>query len=76
MDDGFPEDLRPDRSGVVAYWNGADHENVVLHVDPERPDSLAHAPGSELLEALLRSYDRVFVICGEERVMLRGAQDP
>ena len=71
MEEGFPEELRPDRIGVVVAWNGADHDSVVVHVEPERADALAHPPGADLLEALLRSYDPVFVVCGEERIMLR-----
>lgn len=74
MDEGFPEELRPDRCGVVAYWNGAEHESVVLHVDPDRPDALAKPPGSDLLRALLGHYDRVFVVCGGTRVMLRRGE--
>jgi uncharacterized protein len=70
MDEGFPEDLRPDRCGVVAAWNGGDQENIVLHVDPDRPDALARKPGSELVEALLRHHERIFVVCGDEKVML------
>jgi hypothetical protein len=72
MDENFPDDLRPDRCGVVAWWNGADHGSAVLHVDPDRPDALAKSPGSELLRAVLAGFARVFVVCGEERVMLRG----
>jgi hypothetical protein len=71
MDESFPEDLRPDLSGIVASFNGEDHESVVLHLDPERPDVLAEAPGSELLQALLTAFDPVFIVCGEDRTMVR-----
>lgn len=74
MDEGFPDALRPDRCGVVAWWNGADHDSVVLHVDPDRPDALAKPPGSELLRAVLNGFARVYAVCGDERVMLRGGR--
>jgi hypothetical protein len=67
MDPDFPEELRPDRCGVVAYFNGEDHQGVILHLDPDRPDALASPPGSELLRALLNSFDPVYVIRGEDR---------
>lgn len=70
MDPAFPEDLRPDRCGVVAYFNGDDHDSVVLHLDPERPDALAAGPGAELLQALLAAFDPIFVVCGEDRMMV------
>jgi hypothetical protein len=74
LDEAFSDDLRPDRCGVVAWWNGADHESVVLHVDPDRPDALARVPGSELLRAVMAGFERVYVVCGDERVMLRRGQ--
>ncbi len=71
MDDSFPEDLRPDRCGIVVSFN-EDHDSAVIHVDPDRADALAEPPGSELLEALLTAFDPVFVVCGEDRMMIRG----
>lgn len=79
MDDSFPEDLRPDLSGLVMAFNGDDHESVVVHVDPERPDALAEPPGSATLAALLAGFERVFVVCGTERTLLRrptGNEEP
>ena len=70
MDETFPEDLRPDLCGVVVSFN-EDHDSVVLHVDPERPDALAEPPGSELVQALLGVFDPIFVVCGEDRMMIR-----
>ena len=72
MDAAFPETLRPDRCGVVAWWNGADRESAVLHVDPDRPDALVQPAGAALLEAVRGAFARVFVVCGDERVMLSG----
>ena len=72
MDERFPDALRPDRCGVVAWWNGADHESAVLHVDPDRPDALVQPEGAALLEAMRGAFAHVFIICGEERVMLEG----
>ena len=70
MDDSFPDDLRPDLCGVVASFND-DDESAVLHVDPERPDALAMEPGAQWIPALLNVYERVYVVCGDERAMLR-----
>ena len=70
MDDSFPEDMRPDLCGVVVSWN-EDHDSVVLHLDPERPDALSESPGADWLGVLLRVYDPVFVVCGEDRMMIR-----
>ncbi len=70
LDEGFPEDLRPDLCGIVVSFN-EDHASVVAHVDPARPDALAEEPGSALLAALSGAFDPVFVVCGAERVMLR-----
>lgn len=70
MDETFPEDLRPDRCGIVAAFNGDDHESVVLHLDPDRPDALAEPPGSELLAALLTRFDPVCIVCGEDRMTI------
>lgn len=70
MDDQFPEDLRPDRCGVVVSWN-EDHDSVVLHLDPDRPDALVDSPGADWLAVLLQVYDPVFVVCGEDKMMIR-----
>ncbi|MDA8230601.1 MAG: metallophosphoesterase family protein [Magnetospirillum sp.] len=70
MDETFPEDLRPDRCGIVVSFN-ENHDSVVVHIDPERPDALAESPGSDLLEALLGTFDPVFVVCGQDRMMIR-----
>ena len=75
MDAGFPEEMRPDRSGLVVSWNGANHESAIVQVDPERPGALEEPLGAQLLQALLRRFDPVFVVRGEERIMLRR-KDP
>ena len=70
LDESFPEELRPDLIGVVVSFN-EDHDSAVVHVDPERPDALAHSPGAELLDALLNGFDPVFVVCADQKVMVR-----
>ena len=75
MDENFPEDLRPDLCGIVAAFNGEDHESVVLHLDPDRPESLAAPPGSELLEALLRAFDPVCIVCGEDKMVIHRPEE-
>ena len=72
LDQNSPEDLRPDLCGIVVSFN-EDHDSVVVHVDPDRPDALSDSPGAELMEALLGRFDPVFVVCGEDRMMVRGA---
>lgn len=72
MDEGFPEDLRPDRAGVVVAFND-DAGSAVLHVDPDRPDAWRQEPGSHLIPALLRVYERLFVVCGDERLVITRA---
>ena len=69
MDEQFPEDMRPDRCGVVVYFN--DDDGVVLFVDPDRPDALAEPPGQDWLSALLNAYERLYVVCGSDRFMIR-----
>lgn len=69
MDEGFPEELRPDRCGVVIAFND-DSDSVVLHVDPDRPGAWMEEPAVDLLPALFKVYSRVFVVCGESRAML------
>lgn len=70
LDDGLPDDMRPDLCGAVASFND-DEGSVVLHVDPDRPDALAVTPGDQWIPALLKAYERVYVVCGDERVMVR-----
>lgn len=76
MDDGFPEAFRPDRCGIVMSFNGDDHESVLLTVDPDRPDALVTPEGAALLRAVSGKFDPVFVVCGDERVMLRRKEAP
>ncbi len=70
MDDSFPEDLRPDLCGVVVSFN-EDHDSVVIHVDPDRPDALSGEAGTQWIEALMTTFDPVFVVCGDDRMMIR-----
>ena len=70
MDDSFPDDLRPDLCGVVVSFN-EDHDSAVVHVDPERPDALVETPGLELMQSLTAAFDPVFVVCGDDRMMIR-----
>ncbi len=70
MDESFPEDLRPDLCGVVVSWN-EDHDSVVIHLDPDRPDALALPPGEDWLPALMGTYNPIFVVCGDQKIMVR-----
>ena len=74
MEEGFPDELRPDRSGVVIAFN-EEPDGVVLHVDPERPDALARPPAADLVPALLKHYRRVCIACGEDRAVIERAPD-
>jgi hypothetical protein len=72
MEEGFPDELRPDRSGIViAFDEGPDA--VVLHVDPDRPDALTRPAAEGLAPVLLRHYRRVAVACGAERAVIERA---
>jgi hypothetical protein len=73
LDDGFPDELRPDRCGVVIAFND-DPDSVVLHVDPARPGALAEEPAAALVPVLLRHYRQVCIACGDERAMIE--RDP
>ena len=75
MDESFPEDLRPDRCGIVVSFNGDERDSVLVHLEPERPDALAEKTGAELLAALADAFARVIIICGEERMMV-SRRDP
>lgn len=75
MDDSLPEDMRPDLCGVVVSFN-EDHDSAVVHVDPDRPDALSEEVGSLWIEALLTAFDPLFVVCGEDRMMIRRGPDP
>jgi hypothetical protein len=72
MEEGFPDELRPDRSGVVIALDG-EADTVVLHVDPDRPDALTRPAAEGLVPVLLRHYRRVAVACGEERAVIERA---
>lgn len=74
MDPSFPDDMRPDRCGVVVSFND-DHSSVVVHVDPDRPDALAEEPGLLWLEPLLAAFAPVCVVSGEHKMMLRRQWD-
>ncbi|WP_142850150.1 hypothetical protein [Telmatospirillum sp. J64-1] len=69
MEENFPEDMRPDLCGIVVSFND-DKDSVVLHVDPDRPEALGEEAGEAWVEALLKSYRRLYIVCGEDRMML------
>ncbi len=73
MEPGFPDEFRPDLCSFVVAFNEG-HESAVIHVDPERPDALSTPVGEEMLQALLGGFDPVFVVCGEERMMIRRSK--
>jgi uncharacterized protein len=74
LDEGFPDELRPDRCGVVIAFDAAP-DAVVLHVDPDRPDALAAGPAEGVVPVLLDHYRRVAIVCGEERAVIERAPD-
>ncbi|MGQ9372000.1 hypothetical protein [Azospirillum sp. ST 5-10] len=69
MDEAFPDDLRPDRIHALAWFNDTP-DSAVLHVDPAHPRALRSAPVDALIQALLKVYARVFVMCGKDSAML------
>jgi hypothetical protein len=70
MEEGIPDDMRPDHCGVVVSFN-EDHGSVVVHVDPQRPDALDCPPGEAWLPPLLAAFDPVCIVCGDERMVIR-----
>ena len=64
------EEWRPDRCGIVVSFNGDERDSVLVHLEPERPDALAESPGAELLAALADAFERIIIVCGEERMMV------
>lgn len=75
MDEDFPDDLRPDRCGLVVSFDD-DEDSVVVMVDPDRPDAWQDQPGEEWIGPLLNAYARLYVVCGPERFMLRRKGSP
>lgn len=69
MDETFPDDLRPDRCHAFAAFNDTP-DSVVLHVDPAHPDAASRGPAADLIPALLKVYERVFVVCGNEKALI------
>lgn len=70
MDDGFPDEFRPDRIGALASLNDTP-DSCVLHVDPARPRALSRPETTALIDALHKVYARVFVVSGAEKALLR-----
>lgn len=75
IEEGVPDDLRPDRCGLAVSFDD-DADSVVVMVDPDRPDAWRTPPGSEWIGPLRNAYARVFVVCGAERFMLVGKGSP
>jgi uncharacterized protein len=70
MNEAFPDDLRPDRSHALVAFNDTP-DSVVIHVDPKHPRALDRRPAADLIPALLKVYERVFIVCGGEKAMIR-----
>lgn len=70
MDEGFPDDFRPDRIGALASFNDTP-DSVVLHVDPARRNVLRKPEVRALVDALLKSYAKVFVVNGKDSALVQ-----
>jgi hypothetical protein len=75
IDGNFPDELRPDRCGVVIAFN-EDRDSVVLHVDPDRPDAWQREPAAGLVPVLLRHFRRVCIACGDDRAVIEQSTTP
>jgi hypothetical protein len=70
--------MRPDRTHVVFYRNGAeaDVRAIVAHVDPAHPQAWQREPAAGEIDRLLRHGAVVTVEIGALRVGLRAGQPP
>ncbi|MDR3518330.1 MAG: hypothetical protein P4M00_21250 [Azospirillaceae bacterium] len=69
MDDQFPDEMRPDRIHALLAFNDTP-DSVVLHVDPAHPAAVRSAEVSALIDALLKNYQKLFVLMGRHSAML------
>ena len=55
----IPEELRPDKSGVVVFEPGDDPGHFHVQVDPHRPGSIEKVGVSWLMRSILKEGHRV-----------------
>ncbi len=70
MDDGFPDEFRPDRIGALAAFNDTS-DSCVLHVDPAKRRALTSPRVDALIKALLKTYSKVFIVQGKENALIQ-----
>lgn len=70
MDENFPDDLRPDHIGALMAFNDT-KDSMVLHVDPARKRALSSPPVKALIDALLKTYPKVFVVNGKDNALIQ-----
>jgi hypothetical protein len=70
MSEDFPEEMRPDRCHALVSFNDTP-DSVVLHVDPAYPRTLQSRPVRQMIDALLKVYERVFVLNGKDSAMMK-----
>lgn len=63
------DDMRPDKSKVVMTVT-TDSKNLVLHVDPSRPDAFREAGFERVTKNLLADGRKIFVVRGDQRLMI------
>ncbi len=70
MDETFPDEFRPDRINALAAFNDV-KDSCVLHVDPAKPRAMSSPKVNALIDALLKSYAKVFVLSGKESALIQ-----
>lgn len=71
LDENFPEEMRPDLiHALMAFNDGPD--SCVVHVDPSFPRAMSSKPVNALIDALLKTYPKVFVQSGRESALIQN----
>jgi len=70
--DGIPEEFRPDKTQVVLSLTDHYDEDIVAYCDPGTPDNWRNgAFGKWLLNTANKLSERLFVVCGDDRKVVR-----
>jgi hypothetical protein len=66
------DDMRPDKSKVVMA-STTDGKNLVLHVDPSRPEAHRVPAFDALIERFIKGGRHVIVVTGDKRRLIKEA---
>jgi len=68
--DLWPEELRPDRTGLVMFMTEGDPRHVHVKVDPHRPEAWNTGGGKQLIYTVLMNGRDVLMTIGDGRKFL------